>query len=63
MCVCVCVCVCVFSNILQKISSQKSFYEKVKMITKRIAILESFITVGSCDYDHTHMYFMDFSFA
>jgi hypothetical protein len=29
------------------------FYEKVKMTTKRITILESFITIGLFDYDRT----------
>jgi hypothetical protein len=37
-----------------KIFHPKSpFYEKMKMITKRIIVLESFITVGSFDRDHT----------
>jgi hypothetical protein len=29
------------------------FYEKVRMTTKRIAIFESFVIVGSFDYDRT----------
>jgi len=29
------------------------FYEKVKMTIKKTTILESFIIVGSFDYDHT----------
>jgi hypothetical protein len=34
------------------------FYEKMKMTTKRIIVLESFVIVGSFDCDHTHdLYF------
>jgi hypothetical protein len=33
------------------------FYEKVKMTTKKIAVLESFIIVGSFDYDCTQIFF------
>jgi len=29
------------------------FYEKVKLTTKRIIVLESFVTIGSFDYDCT----------
>jgi hypothetical protein len=48
---------CIFINILQKISSQNPFYEKVKMTTKRIVVFESFFTIGSFDYDHTPQHF------
>jgi len=33
------------------------FYEKVKRTTKRTTILESFVTVGSFNCDHTQMFF------
>ncbi len=43
-----------FSNILQKISSQKFFHEKMKMTTQKTIVLESFVIIGLSDYDHTH---------
>jgi len=30
---------------------KNSFYKKVKMTTKKIIVFESFITIGSFDYD------------
>ncbi len=47
--------ICIFNNILQKVSSKKSFYKKMKMTKKRTTIFESFVIVGSFDYDHIWM--------
>jgi len=49
---------CIFSNILQKISSEKKNYEKMKSTTKRTIVLESFIIISSFDYDYTPMSMM-----
>jgi hypothetical protein len=38
---------------LQKNLSKNPFYEKVNMLKKGPFVLESFVIVGSCDYDHT----------
>jgi hypothetical protein len=48
--------ICILNNILQKISSKGRLYEKMKMITKRTIVLESFVIVGSFDGDRTQMF-------
>jgi hypothetical protein len=45
--------ICIFNNILQKISSQKSFIWKNKNDHKKNKVLESCVIVGSFDYDCT----------
>jgi len=34
---------------------KSSFYEKVKITKKKIVVLDSFVTIGSFDCDHTLM--------
>jgi hypothetical protein len=50
-----CINIYIYNNILQKISSQKSFMWESENNHKKITILESFVTVGSFDYDHILM--------
>jgi hypothetical protein len=40
---------------LQKKSFKNSFYEKIKMFKKGPFVVESFITVGLFDCDHTQL--------
>jgi hypothetical protein len=39
---------------LQKYPSKTPSYEKVKMFKKDSFVIESFVTIGSFDYDCTH---------
>ncbi len=39
----------------QKNLSKIPFYEKIKMFKKDPFVVESFVTIGSFDYDRTHM--------
>ncbi len=39
----------------QKHLSKIPFYEKIKMLKKNPFVVESFVTIGSFDCDHTHM--------
>jgi hypothetical protein len=40
---------------LENKSFKKYFYEKVKMFKKGLFVVESFVTIGSFDYDYIHM--------
>jgi hypothetical protein len=39
---------------LPKKSFKKDFYKKIKMLKKGPFVVESFVTIGSFDYDCTH---------
>jgi hypothetical protein len=62
--------ICIFNNILQKISSQKSFIWESENDHKKTIVVESFVIVGSFDCDCTHVdnimllhHFVVFSFG
>jgi hypothetical protein len=35
---------------------KNSFYEKMKITTKRTTVVESFVTIGSFDFNLTHLF-------
>jgi len=43
----------ILATYCKRLNPKSPFYEKMKMAKKRTTILESFITIGSFDYDHT----------